>query len=577
MSAITNYRLIFLLLVLNGPMLAWGQAVSKPFGTSAGQVQRQANSPTVIDSLRTYRLTSQLQRKVGLTHADKSRSIHRIQMPKRTQPTLPILVFFSAALGAVLFVSLFTTAQFLLNRDASYGWYALYLGIISIWLWQSTRVWFNGVSVPGNMTVFFAYMMLLGYGMMVSYIRFVSYLLEVSQQLRLERWTRYFLRFTGVSVLILLAELFIWNSIYVYILVNLLNYCGLLYLIVKMLRRTHPLKRYALAGSLFLVSGAVTAAVLNYAGAETTNQLSQMPLFYLVVSQLFEMLCFSLALGRRFYLNKLEKIRVQNQLIQQLEENQRLQQKYTLELQHQLAQRETEVLTKAHALEEQRVSQLRSDFERRVAEAEMAGLRSQMNPHFIFNCLNSIKLYAVENESEKASEYLTKFSRLIRTVLENSRSEQVTLQNELETLRLYMDMEAMRFKQKLSFRIDVAPEVDAKFLEIPPLLIQPYVENAIWHGLMHKPSGGTVSVRATLLHENLLQLTVADDGVGRVRSAELKSKSASHRKSFGLKLTSERISLVNQIYQTHTQVTIHDLMDADGQPAGTEVSIQIPI
>ncbi|GAB3317111.1 hypothetical protein GCM10027299_08130 [Larkinella ripae] len=245
-------------------------------------------------------------------------------------------------------------------------------------------------------------------------------------------------------------------------------------------------------------------------------------------------------------------------------------------LEQQLVQQTNEVILERQ-LEEQRVSQLRSDFDRRVAEAEMAGLRSQMNPHFIFNCLNSIKLYAIENESEKASEFLTKFSRLIRMVLENSQSERVTLQNEMETLQLYMEMEAMRFKQKLSFRIDVAPDIDTKFLEIPPLLIQPYVENAIWHGLMHKSEGGTVQIEATLLEESLLQLTITDDGVGRARAAELKSKSASHRKSFGLKMTSERISLINQVYHSHTQVIIHDLMDSHGQPVGTEVVLQIPV
>ena len=501
-----------------------------------------------------------------------------MQMPKRTQATTPVLVFFSAALGAVLFMSLFTFAQFLLNRDAPYGWYSLYLLITSTWLWQSTRVWFNGAPQPSDLTVFFAYMTLLGYGMMVSYIRFTTYLLDVSQQKpRLERWTRYFFRFTALSVLVLLAELFIWNSIYVYILVNLLNYAGLLLLMTNMLRSKHPLRRYALAGSLSLVSGAITATFLNYSGSETTDHLRQMPLFYLVVGQLLEILCFSLALGRRFHLNKEEKILAQNQLIGQLEENQRLQQTYTVQLERQLDQRTTEILTKAHELEEQRVNQLQSDFERRVAEAEMAGLRSQMNPHFIFNCLNSIKLYATENDSVKASDYLTKFSRLIRSVLENSRSEHVTLQNELDMLQLYADMEIMRFKQKLTFSIEVESGLDAQFVEIPPLLLQPYVENAIWHGLMHKSEGGTVHVRVTQPQEDLLQLTITDDGIGRARATELKSKSASHRKSFGLKMTSERIALVNQIYQTQTQVMINDLVDADGQPAGTEVVLQIPL
>ncbi|GAB2601752.1 hypothetical protein GCM10027190_56740 [Spirosoma areae] len=509
-------------------------------------------------------------------------------MPKRTQATMPILVFFSAALGALVFMSLFTFAQYLLNRDAPYGWYALYLLITATWLWQSTRVWFDGAALAGvrpsdhtqppDLTVFFAYMLLLGYSMMVSYIRFIGYLLEVPQQQpRLDRWTRYFVRFAALSVPVLLAELFIWPSIYVYLTVNFLNYSGLLVLMVGLLRNKHPLKPYALAGSILLISGAITAIVLNYSGPQTTDQLPQMPLFYLVVSQLLEILCFSLALGRRGYLNKVEKIQTQNKLIQQLKENGWLQQTYTIDLERQLAQRETEVLTKAHQLEEQRVSQLRSDFERRVAEAEMAGLRSQMNPHFIFNCLNSIKLYATENDSEKASDYLTKFSRLIRMVLENSRSERVTLQNELAMLQLYADMEIMRFKQKLSFVVEVEAGIDTGFVEIPPLLLQPYVENAIWHGLMHKTEGGTVRIRASQPQENLLQLTITDDGVGRTRAAELKSKSASHRKSFGLKMTSERIALVNQLYQTQTQVLIEDLVDADGQPAGTEVVLQIPI
>lgn len=184
-------------------------------------------------------------------------------MPKRTQATMPILVFFSAALGALLFMSLFTGAQYLLNRDAPYGWYALYLMTTAIWLWQSTRVWFNGIPQPPDLPVFFAYMLLLGYSMMVSYVRFISYLLEVSQQPRLERWTRYFLRFAALSVLVLLAELFIWNSIYVYLTVNFLNYSGLLFLMANMLRRKHALKRYALAGSILLVSGAITATFLT--------------------------------------------------------------------------------------------------------------------------------------------------------------------------------------------------------------------------------------------------------------------------------------------------------------------------
>ncbi|MBC8153224.1 MAG: tetratricopeptide repeat protein [Bacteroidetes bacterium] len=231
----------------------------------------------------------------------------------------------------------------------------------------------------------------------------------------------------------------------------------------------------------------------------------------------------------------------------------------------------------AKQLEEQRIRELEQTFEHRQAETEMAALRAQMNPHFIFNCLNSIKLYASDNEAAKASEYLTKFARLIRLVLENSRSERVTLSDELKALQLYGEMEVMRFKDKLSFRLEIDPGLETEFVEIPPLLIQPYIENAIWHGLMHKEAGGTVWVRVKQLREDLLQITVNDDGVGRAKAAELKSKSATKGKSFGLKMTGERIALINQVYHTQTDVQIHDLTNQQGQPAGTEVVLRIPI
>lgn len=601
MKTLLHRQLIILLFVLVSPLLAWGQTPPKPSGKPNERVQSQTNQPTVVDSRRTAQSTNQVQHKAAPSPNNRSQSPHRIQMPKRTSPTLPIVVFFSAALGALLFMGLFTFAQFLLNRDAPYGWYALYLLVTAIWLWQSTHVWLNGTALAGvrlggtppsdqlqppDPTIVSACMMLLKYGMIVSYILFIGHLLEVPrQQPRLQRWTRYFVRFYSLSVLVLLAGLFMpnaarWHSTglaYVNIGIDVLIYAGLLFLIIRMLRNKHPLMRYVLTGFGLILSAAMAATFLKYTGLPATDQLVRMPMFYVVVATLLEILCFSLVLGRRFQLNKDEKIQTQQQLIGQLEANRQLQQMHSLELAQTLAQREAEVLTKAHELEEQRISQLQSDFVRQIAEAEMAGLRSQMNPHFIFNCLNSIKLYATENDSEKASDYLTKFSRLIRLVLENSRSERVTLQNELEMLRLYTDLEIMRFKQKLSFSIDIDAGIDTQFTEIPPLLIQPYVENAIWHGLMHKPEGGTVHVRATQPQENLLQLTITDDGVGRARAAELKSKSASHHKSFGLKMTSERIALINQFYQTHTQITINDLVYADGQPAGTEVTLQIPI
>ncbi|PZR27566.1 MAG: hypothetical protein DI535_10095 [Citrobacter freundii] len=229
-------------------------------------------------------------------------------------------------------------------------------------------------------------------------------------------------------------------------------------------------------------------------------------------------------------------------------------------------------LEKARAEQKQR----ESEFERKVSDAALHSLRSQMNPHFIFNCLNSIKLYAVENNQEAATSYLGKFSRLMRLVLENSKSDRITLQQEVETLKLYIEMEAMRFKDKLHYQIDIAENMDMDYIDIPPMLIQPYVENAIWHGLMPKENGGTLLV-SFRCEDNNLQIIIRDNGVGRARAAELKSRSATAHRSFGMSITHERMELINQMYNTSMSVVINDLHDEQGNATGTEVIIDIPI
>lgn len=218
-----------------------------------------------------------------------------------------------------------------------------------------------------------------------------------------------------------------------------------------------------------------------------------------------------------------------------------------------------------------------AEFQRSLADISMSALRSQMNPHFIFNCLNSIKLYTTQNNTTAASEYLTKFSRLIRMALENSRNETITLTAELEALELYIQMEGMRFKDKLAYSITVDKNVDADYIEIPPLLLQPYVENAIWHGLMQKEEGGRINIHAAMAEKNLLVIKIRDNGVGRAVAQERQSKTSVTHKSYGMKVTSERLALINKIYKTGASITIDDLKDHNNLPEGTLVTIQIPV
>ena len=284
---------------------------------------------------------------------------------------------------------------------------------------------------------------------------------------------------------------------------------------------------------------------------------------FLMLGLVIEAICFSFALTYRSKLVLIEK--------------NKLQENYNQQLQTALQQRTTELETQNKVVEAQKIKQIETAFEQKIAETEMTALRAQMNPHFIFNCLNSIKLYTLENDSQTASEYLTIFSQLIRLVLENSRSEKVSLQKELETLRLYIELEAMRFKDKVKYQINISPEIDQQYIDIPPLLLQPYVENAIWHGLMHKKEGGNICINVSLPSEQCLQIEITDDGVGRKLAAEYKSKSATRQKSFGLKMTSERIDIINQVYHIKADVMIVDLKDGMNNACGTKVIIKIPV
>ena len=235
-------------------------------------------------------------------------------------------------------------------------------------------------------------------------------------------------------------------------------------------------------------------------------------------------------------------------------------------------------ITRARAEEEKERAQLvLMDTQRKMTEVEMQALRAQMNPHFIFNCLNSINRYIVKSDQVTASFYLTKFAKLIRLILDNSNTKNVMLSHELEALKLYIEMESLRFDKKFQYRIQVGQNVQADCIEVPPLIIQPYVENAIWHGLLHKNGPGCLLITINMPEENMLECIIEDDGVGRDKARELKSKSATTRKSLGLKLTENRLNLLNKYAELNASIDIIDLVKTNNEAAGTKVILKIPI
>ncbi len=212
---------------------------------------------------------------------------------------------------------------------------------------------------------------------------------------------------------------------------------------------------------------------------------------------------------------------------------------------------------------------------REIAEVEMKALRAQINPHFLFNSLNSINSYILRNDNKTASRYLVKFSQLVRSILNNSSSPFITLKEELNTIELYMHIEGMRFNNQFSYLIDVTADINASEMMIPSLLLQPYVENAIWHGLLHKEGEKNISIKVNMPSSETVCIQIEDNGVGRKMAAEMENK-PDHRKSFGMELGESRLKLMNDGHEIISSVQVIDKMDNQQNPCGTLIKIIIP-
>jgi len=218
---------------------------------------------------------------------------------------------------------------------------------------------------------------------------------------------------------------------------------------------------------------------------------------------------------------------------------------------------------------------LKAEFDRQLAEVELKALRAQMNPHFLFNCLNSIKHFIIKNDVQSASDYLSKFSRLMRLTLDNSKASKIGLDREIEALKLYIGLEHMRFENKFDYRIEVDENIPLEEIDVPPLILQPYVENAIWHGLMHKEERGELIIHFSRSGHHL-RCEIIDNGIGRLQAQKLKSKTATKTKSMGMKITSDRITQ-NIVNGKKAQVEVIDRYLEDQSPNGTMVILQFPV
>ena len=220
--------------------------------------------------------------------------------------------------------------------------------------------------------------------------------------------------------------------------------------------------------------------------------------------------------------------------------------------------------------------QEKNEIQKQLAGLELSGLRSQMNSHFLFNSLNAIQNFITQQDAESAHLYLSKFAKLIRQMLQKSKDDAISIHEEINGLKLYMDLEALRLSHRFNYTLHIDENIDQNNMKIPPMLVQPYIENAIRHGLRHQTKIGKLFV-SFHLKENIIECIVEDNGIGRTKAATIKKHSFTNHKSMGTQITADRIKLLNQVTQKNLDVIVIDLENPQGEASGTKVVLTLPI
>ncbi|SDM79864.1 sensor histidine kinase [Siphonobacter aquaeclarae] len=456
-----------------------------------------------------------------------------------------------AFVGMVTSMLLFNIMQWYSHRERVYGYYTLFM---LLWLGyfvlrQEGEAWlregtYHFVRVAVPMMAYFVY-----YDFSAVFTR-----------LRDEKLLKLFSRVQALLTVYVLVEMGLcffsegWRlpvHEYLHIAMRTILILASGYIIWRMAQAPDRVIRYFVAGSLLLVLFGAIAMVTTITGIRPSTPLRpwEAPLFYMQIGIILELLCFSLGLAYRHRRASIEKAVVFEQLAREREqlERERLETKLAAQQTHKL-----------------------------LSDLRMKALRAQMNPHFLFNSLNAIQECILTEQTDAAASYLAKFSKLVRLILESSDKQMIPLSSEIESLRLYLDVESLRFTQAFFYEILVHTHIDASLINIPPMLVQPYAENAIWHGLLHKEGDRKLTI-SFFSDDEFLYIEIQDNGIGRAKAGQEQNPLKKEYESRGMKLTDERLQALSEREGVNAFAEVEDLADPAGRPAGTRVMVTLPI
>lgn len=480
----------------------------------------------------------------------------------------PVFFLWHVVFSSVFLLALYTGVIALRIKQKSFFYYFLYAFFLGLYL--LIREPYQGQTVlETNSQILlvsgFWYIQIIYNS--IYYLFFIHF---VDLKKHLPTLTRFLYIFIGITftvgTIIELISLIIDNHsliatffYYVFSPLSALVGLGALYFILKI---PGQLKYFAAVGSLSYLLLGITALITSFIPNYNLYDTFFAPINFFYAGVLIEQIAFGLGLAYKIEL-------LNNERLEKTKQNDLLTQRMNEKLQVELAHREEEIKAMQKAADEARITEIKSAYNSELHRVQLSNLQSKMNPHFIFNALNSIKVYLIENDKNKATAYLNRFAKLMRKILDGSRVEASNLEDELETLKLYLEIENSRFDEEIEVSFPVL-NAHLSQIKMPPLILQPFAENAIWHGLAPiTDKKRKIWVELKLCEKNYC-LLICDNGIGPHAASKKAAHKVIKRKSHGLKITQERLDVFNQKYHTNYSFSIRDRAEYSGEQ-GAEV------
>lgn len=345
----------------------------------------------------------------------------------------------------------------------------------------------------------------------------------------------------------------------------------LFYTFYRISKQDGVLKYFVFAGSIsYGILASYTLYLSFYSSSIFFFKNSADPV---ILGLFLEVLIFSLGLVYKIKMINTQKLIAQKKIILFQNNEKLIKEEHQRHLEKQLQVRERELLEISKKAQQEKLDAITASYEGRLALLQLKTLSNQMNPHFIFNALNSIKAYLIVNDQKNAIYYLNQFSKLVRHILESLREDYITLKEELAIIQIYMNLENMRFGYSIDFQLNICPEINTEDIRIPTLILQPFIENALIHGLLPKDGERILKLDVSKRNDDVI-ITIMDNGIGREASNKSKNEKVIVKKSIGLRIINERLKLYNKKHDFLMKYDIEDLKREE-VASGTKVCLII--